>query len=87
MENEEKRIIKSRYPALLTISKITGIFGWITAVITGIAFFSSFFRDYGVFAVFGILPIGGLFALFYFASAEIIKVIIDIEYNTRNNSK
>jgi hypothetical protein len=93
MENEKKRIIKNRYPALLTISKILEIFGWILAIFTLIyvlvqlAFVYTLSKDLGGFAVLGILPIGGLFALFHFALAEIIKVIIDIEYNTRNNSK
>jgi len=87
MENEKKRIIKNRYPALLTISKIIEIFAWILAIFTLLAFVYTLSKDVGGDAVLAILPIGGLFALFHFAIAEIIKVIIDIEYNTRNNSK
>lgn len=74
-----------KYPALRTISEIYKIFGWLIIVATLIIAFV-LGQGSAIFALIAII-IGALIVLGVFAVAESIKVFIDIEHNTRNNSK
>lgn len=75
-----------RYPALRTISGI--LVFW--AILEGIAaiglayyFFSASLTEFGIISIIT----GGVLVLVTVALSEGIKVIIDIEYNTRVSSK
>jgi len=72
----------TRYPALTFISKLLSFFGFIELIISLGAVIMALTKDQPwLLLVF----IGALLsALLSFATAEVIMVLIDIEYNTRN---
>ena len=79
-DNTEKK-----YPALRTISGIYKVFGWLIILATLIVAFV-IGQGSAIFALISII-IGALIVLGVFAVAESIMVFIDIEQNTRTNSK
>lgn len=78
----------ARYPVLQMIVKFYRILAAILAVIAlsvmGYAFSES---EHGIALVIPILLVAGILILNVLAAAERIKVWIDIEYNTRRQSK
>ncbi len=74
--------VKSKYPTLIAISKILKIFAAFTGVIVVILIIMSLTFNTASLALFSLM-IGGLSVLVLIALSEIIKVIIDIEINTR----
>jgi hypothetical protein len=80
IDNTEKK-----YPALRTISLIYKIFGWLIIIATLIVAFV-LGQGSGIFALIAII-VGALIVLGVFAVAETIMVFIDIEHNTRTNTK
>jgi hypothetical protein len=83
----------NRYPALKTIINVLNVFGWIIGIITVIITAISI---YGIlvlpnFEMASLIPvivilIQGLFlTLILIATSEFLKVIVDIEENTRNS--
>ena len=77
-----------KYPALEIVSGLSVFFGWLIFVLGGLfALFSIFASGASGFGFFGIpILIGCIFVgLFLIASGELIKVVIDIEANTRGN--
>lgn len=84
---------KNRYPALKTIIDVLNVFGWIIGIITVIITAISIYGilDLPNFAMASLIPtivilIQGLFlAIVLIAISEFLKVIVDIEKNTRNS--
>jgi len=75
---------QTKYPALRTIStlfKISAVITLILGVVVGSAF--TFINE---IIIFPIIILFGISALFQFAVAELIKVVVDIEYNTRKKA-
>jgi hypothetical protein len=73
-----------KYPALSLISYLYKIFGWITLLV-GIACIA--WAIFGSSAYALILAVSAFFAaLISFALAELIIVLVDIEFNTRNKN-
>lgn len=74
---------KIRYPALNLIISIFQIFGWIVGIVTiGIVIYSFTIDPNIIYTT--ILLITGLFvSIINIAISEIIKIVIDIEENTR----
>jgi amino acid permease len=85
-----------RYSALRTVSTILRIFAWIIAIVgtlfvIGAAIAAGTDDDGGVGQAFGVLIAGllgvALYALFAFAGAELIRLMIAIETNTRRTAE
>jgi hypothetical protein len=76
---------ENKYPALRTISGIYKVFGWLIIVATLIVAFV-LGQGSAIFALISII-VGALIVLGVFAAAESIMVFIDIEHNTRTNTK
>ena len=74
---------KIRYPALNLISNVFQIFGWIVGIVTiGIVIYSFTIDPNIIYTT--ILLITGIFvSIINIAISEIIKIVIDIEENTR----
>ncbi|MCF8363622.1 MAG: hypothetical protein K9G70_13475 [Prolixibacteraceae bacterium] len=83
-QNNEKIIItQNRYPALKTISDLYKFLSWLVLISAAAAllyFLAEEKVKMGIISLVG----GGVIALGLAAISEIIKVFIDIEYNTRN---
>lgn len=100
--------MKTKYPALNTITNVFRILGWVNLlwtaaiIILGVVFtfLSGQYLGAGFFgflgevlgALWGSLlvlvfygVIGGALSVFYFAAAESIQVLIDIEQNTQKS--
>ncbi len=78
--------MKEKYPALRTIVKIYKITAWFFGFITLISAISAFAKNnnfaesiISIAILFG----SGFLVLITIATSEIIKVFLDIEYNTR----
>ena len=81
-EEDENEIIESRYPALNTVIGINNVSAWILGIITiGLGIY--FIKESLILYAISTIVIGALLVLFTVASSESIKVIIDIEENTR----
>lgn len=79
---------RSKYPVLRTIAGFFTLFALIVgivAVIASIYFFTQ--GQAGLFFAIPILIVGALIVLGVLAISELIMVLIDIEYNTRQKSK
>jgi hypothetical protein len=85
-----------RYSALRTVSAILRVFAWIIAIVgtlfvIGAAIAAGADDDGGAGAAIGVLIGGliavGLYALFAFAAAEMIRLMIAIEANTRRTAE
>ena len=76
------------YPALRTISNILGVSGWVIAIIGVIASLYIFGYEGLDGTVTGILILVGtvFLTLSFLAYSELIKLLIDIEKNTRSTS-
>jgi len=88
VERGDVPVPNKKYPALLTISKIMNILGWVIAAI-GVIISVYIFRHDGpggiVTAI--LILIGTVFlTLSFLAYSELIKLLIDMERNTRNSS-
>jgi len=72
-----------RYPALNLVISVFQIFGWVVGIVTiGIVIYSFMINPNIIYTA--ILLVSGLFiSIINIAISEIIKVIIDIEKNTR----
>ena len=79
-EYEEKK-----YPVLRIISGIFQIFGGVTII--AVIVVAVILGKENVISAIVTLFVGGLIVLGAFATAESIKVLIDIEHNTRNKTK
>ena len=79
---------RSRYPALKTIAGLFSIIAWIIGIVAIIIAIYLFDQGESGF-VFGItfLVVGALNVLFVLAISELIMVLVDIEYNTRQKNK
>ena len=86
-QNKENNPSLKKYPALETIMTLNKIF----AIIVGVAVFfmiaaSLEMGGFGLLMAIPALVVGLLIILFVLARNETIKVVIDIESNTRNTS-
>ncbi len=87
--NQELKKLQSevsldKYPALKFISGVFRLIAWIIAIITVIAAVYLITQgDLGIVSALGVLVGGGILFIIHLAIAELIKVFIDIEYNTR----
>lgn len=83
----EKEIVTrktlEKYPTLRTIIVLLQLLGFLTIIGALIVVFTLISKEVNIISLFSIIIYGGLAAIFTFALAEIIKVIIDIEKNTR----
>lgn len=81
--SSKENTIKHRYPALKTIIGVYNVIKWLIIVAT--IFTSAYFFVYRVNYLIGVIVIavGGLLILSLATIAESIKIVIDIEYNTR----
>ncbi|GEM_PF-4381825 len=82
--------IQWRYPALVTISflfKVLGIIAMLVSIVFGIVFSSSSYSEGGKFAWI-IMGLVGAFISWItcWGCSELIRVIVDIEANTRKNA-
>ena len=91
MRNDE---FENEYPLLLTIGLICKVIGIVIVIVAVIGFFYgiSLINDYnsktiGVILIFSSLLSGLLFSVPFFAFAELIKVFVRIEINTRKTNK
>ncbi len=78
----------NKYPALITISNILGISGWVIAVIGVIASFYIYSEENldGLLTIIPILIGTTVITISFLAFSELIKLLIDIEKNTRSKS-
>ena len=78
-----------KYPALRTISNILGVSGWVIAVIGVIVSIYIFGEEEldGLSTIIPILIGTAVITISFLAFSELIKLLIDIEKNTRNTSK
>jgi len=99
--------MQNKYRALITLTSLFRIYGWVTVIWTAVlvimgaivAFINGQYLGGGFLgflgellgAVWGSLmllvffgTIGGVLAVLYFAAAESIQVLLDIEKNTRS---
>jgi hypothetical protein len=73
-----------KYPALRFISGVFRLLAWIIAITALIAMIYLITQgDLGIVSALGVLVGGGILFIIHLAIAELIKVFIDIEYNTR----
>lgn len=73
-----------KYSALRFISKVFRIFAWIIAIADVLAImYVLTLRELGIVIALGLLVGGGILCIIHLALSELIKVFIDIEYNTR----
>lgn len=87
ISNQPIALGTNKYPALRTIAGIYTAFAWIVgilAIILAIYFGSK--GEAGLFIALPTLVVGALIILGVLAVAESIKVLIDIEYNTRQTA-
>jgi len=84
--NNEKNITRYRYPALRTIAGVYMVLAWIIGIATIITTIYMLVDDELVIGLVSLL-VGGLLALGLAALSELIKVFLDIEYNTRKTSE
>lgn len=73
----------NKYPTLRFISGVFRLLAWIIAITAVIAFYLITEGDLGIVSALGVLVGGGILFFILLAVAELIKVFIDIEYNTR----
>lgn len=80
--NNEKQITNEseiKYPSLILLSEAYRIFAWLSIIGT---VFALLFMPYIFFII---IPIGALSVISLFSVSEIIKLFMDMEYNTRKN--
>ena len=85
-EQQEETNAGKRYPALRTIAGIFSVFAWIIGIVAVIIAVLSWNKGgdaWGLMVALPTLVVGALMVLGLLAAAESIKVIIDIEENTR----
>jgi len=86
----EKTKVGKRYPALRTIAGIFSGFAWIIGIVTVIIAYLAWDKGgetYGLMVAISTLVVGVLMVLGLLGTAESIKVIIDIEENTRKTGE
>ena len=77
-----------KYPALRTVSKINSVFAWIFLAISCIVALAIWGSSGEMWYLsLAIILVGGINFLVLVAFSEIIKVIIDIEDNTRRSAE
>lgn len=84
-DKSEESISHQRYPALRTIASVYSICSWVVGIISLVVVFYTYSQNEteGLIAAVPILIIGGLVVLGLLAFSQLIKVVIDIEENTR----
>ena len=91
-DNEQQEIFEKRYPALRTIAGFISFVAWTFAIITAIGIIYGFMNiskyDNGTVIIYLIAAslVGAFFFVILLSQAEIIKVFVDIEENTRKYS-
>ena len=86
-DEEQKEVIEKKYPALRTITGIYSFFAWIIGIATIIV--TIYFGQNGQAGLMISVPalvVGALIVLGILAASESIKLLIDIEENTRKYS-
>lgn len=79
---------RSKYSALKTIAIVLKLFAWIYGFVTVIiTIYFGMEGEAGFYIAIPVLVIGSLIVLLVLAISELIMVLIDIEYNTRQNHK
>jgi 2-iminoacetate synthase ThiH len=81
-ENNKQNIEENKYPAIKTIIKIIKVFAIILGIISFIAALVA--NDYSGFVSISIIAGGLTIILLLVGVAEFFKIMIDIEFNTRN---
>lgn len=86
-ENATDSSEKNKYPALITISWIFKALAWITGIVAIIVSIKVYDDTWEITPA--LIPFfSGVFLVLSFAAvSELIKVLIDIEYNTRKRQK
>jgi len=87
-ESNVQHITDHKYPALRTIAGIFAAFAWIVglaSLVAAIFFFSK--GETGIVIALPIIIGGAITVLMLAAAAELIKLFIDIEHNTRKTAK
>jgi hypothetical protein len=89
-DDTEDTVEPERYPVLQTISSICRVIGWISVIIGVIGVVTGLLnivggRITGYLTMIASLGIGAIASILLFAFAELIKLLTDIEYNTRKN--
>jgi len=75
-----------KYPALRTIARLFTIYAWIAGIVTLIIAANFGTKSEGSIIVLPVIVIGALNVLGSLAVSELIKVVIDIEFNTRQKA-
>ena len=76
--------IRKRYPALRFISGLYKVLAWLVCALSVVASIYLIFQgEVEISIALGVLIVGGILFVSLLAIAEIIKVFIDIEHNTR----
>lgn len=84
VSNQPISVGTDKYPALRTIAGFFTFFAWIVGILSIIiAVYFGSQREAGIFIALPTIIVGALIVLGVLAVAESIKVLIDIEYNTR----
>ena len=87
--SEQKETFEKRFPALRTIAGFISFFAWAFAIITAIGILYAFENiskyDNGTAFIYLVAAflVGAFFFVFLLSQAEIIRVFVDIEENTR----
>jgi hypothetical protein len=84
--NQSLSFSTEKYPALRTIARLFTVYAWIAGIVTLII--ASYFgtKSEGSIIVLPVIVIGALNVLVTLAVSELIKVVIDIEFNTRQKA-
>jgi hypothetical protein len=85
-QEEETENKDARYPALNTVISLNNVGAWILGILAiGLGIY--FIKESLILYAISTIVIGALIVLFTVASSESIKVIIDIEENTRKSKE
>lgn len=85
--NQSASFGREKYPALRTIAGLYTAFAWIVGIVAIIiALYFGSKGETGLIIAVSTAVVGGLIVLGVLAVSESIKVVIDIEYNTRQSA-
>lgn len=84
--NQSLALPPEKYPTLRTIAKLFTVYAWIAGIATLIIAINLGTKSEGSIIVLPVIVIGALNVLGTLAVSELIKVVIDIEFNTRHKA-
>jgi hypothetical protein len=77
--------LREKYPALKAIRGVYTFYGWFTGIILALSGVYNYFETKNVLLTTSVISVGILVLLLCVGAAESIKVIVDIERNTRRS--